>query len=112
MIQVVKAKDRVLKPFEVEGAHVRVSDPIVADDKNLSVGFTEYYKASRLDWVFDYNEAFLILDGALEIHADGAVQRFETGDLGFIGKGTEATIVVESRAHLLHVTQPAWSGAE
>tara|TARA_B110000014_G_scaffold254018_1_gene234116 strand:+ start:244 stop:594 length:351 start_codon:yes stop_codon:yes gene_type:complete len=112
MIHIVKSSERKLTPFPIEGAQVRVSDPIIATDKELSVGYTEYYAASRLEWVFDYNEAFLMLEGSLEVHADGQIQRFEAGDLGFIEKGTETTIVVAERAYLLHITQPAWSGAE
>ena len=112
MIHIVKASDRKLTPFPVEGARVRVSDPIIAANNDLSVGFTEYYEPSRYDWVFDYNEAFLMLEGSLEVHTDDGVQRFETGDLGFIEKGTATTVVVAERAYLLHVTQPAWSGAE
>ena len=112
MIQIVKAADRQLKPFAVEGAEVRVSDAIIASDRSMSVGFTEYTAASRLDWVFDYNEAFLIIEGELEIHTDDGTQIFEVGDLGFIEKGTKTTIVVHDRAYLLHMTQPAWSGAE
>ena len=45
----------------------------------------------------------------LEVHAAGeAPVTFEVGDLGYIEKGTQATIVVPERAYLLHVTQPAW----
>ena len=32
----------------------------------------------------------------------------EVGDLGYIEKGTQTTIVVPEHAYLLHVTQPAW----
>ena len=53
-----------------------------------------------------------ILEGLLEVHTDDGIQRFEAGDLGFIEKSTATTIVVAKRAYLLHVTQPAWSGAE
>jgi ethanolamine utilization protein EutQ len=88
---------------------VRVADLIVAEQRNLSAGFTEYLKHSRLVWTFDYDEVFYMIEGFLEVHVEGDTPlRFEVGDLGFIEKGTTASIVVPRHAYLLHVTQPAW----
>ena len=111
MVRVVKADSRELKPFDVAGASVQTSDPIVGEGECLSAGFTEYTEASRLEWTFDYNEVFFMLRGSLEIHADGqAPSLFEAGDLGFIEKGTQTIIVVPEHAYMVHVTQPAWHG--
>ena len=50
-----------------------------------------------------------MLDGYLEVHAVGQEPlEFEVGDLGYISKGTESTIIVSKHALLLHMTQPAW----
>ena len=50
-----------------------------------------------------------MVEGALEVHAVGRDPvTFEVGDLGYIEKGTQATIVVPERAYLMHVTQSAW----
>jgi ethanolamine utilization protein EutQ len=88
---------------------VRVADLIVAEQRNLSAGFTEYLKPSRLAWTFDYDEVFYMIEGFLEIHIEGKTPlRFEVGDMGFIEKGAVATIVVPQHAYLLHATQPAW----
>ncbi len=109
MVHVVRSDQRDLKLFDAPGATVQVSDPIVGKDDCLSAGFTEYIKPSRLEWTFDYNEVFFMLEGALEVHAAGQDPvAFEAGDLGYIEKGTQTTIVVPKRAYLLHVTQPAW----
>jgi ethanolamine utilization protein EutQ (cupin superfamily) len=109
MVRIVKPNQRDLQPLEVPGATVRVSDPVVGKEDNLAAGFTEYTQPSRLEWIFDYDEVFYMLEGALEIHQEGhETVEFEAGDLGYIEKGTGTTIVVAQRAYLLHFTQPAW----
>lgn len=111
MVHIVKPDQRNLKRYETPGATVQVSDPIVGKEDCLSAGFTEYLTSSKLEWTFDYNEVFFMLEGALEILADGQDPvRFETGDLGYIEKGTRTVLTVPERALLLHVTQPAWRG--
>ena len=112
MVHVVKADRRGLKPFDTAGATVQTSDPIVGEGDCLSAGFTEYTAASRLTWTFDYNEVFFMLRGSLEIRTDGqAPSLFEEGELGYIEKGTQTTIVVPEYAYMVHVTQPAWRGS-
>ena len=111
MVRVVHSDKRELTPYDAPGASVRVSDPIIGKDDCLSAGFTEYLAPSRLEWTFDYNEVFYLLDGALDIHEDGQPSvTFNSGDLGYIEKGTSVVITVPERAYLLHVTQPAWRG--
>ena len=111
MVHIVNAGRRELKPFDVPGAWVQTSDPIVGEGDCLSAGFTEYTSASRLEWTFDYNEVFFMLRGSLEIHTDGQTPSvFEEGDLGYISKGTKTTIVVPEYAYMVHGTQPAWRG--
>ena len=111
MIHIVRKSERELKLFPIEGATVQVSDPVVSADKNLSAGFTEYLKQSRLEWTFEYNEVFYMLEGTLEIHTDDQDPvRFCAGDLGHIEKGTSAVIVVPEHAYFVHFTQPAWCG--
>ena len=109
MIHKVAKEQRELAAFEVPGAAVQVSDPIVGAGDKLSAGFTEYVAASRLEWTFDYDEVFFILEGALEVRADGLEPvQYRAGDLGYIEKGTRTTIIVPERAYLVHVTHPAW----
>ena len=109
MLRVVPAEDRALKPIDLPGATVQVSDPIIGKDDCLSAGFTEYVAPSRLEWTFDYNEVFYVIDGALQVEdLEGSTHTFGPGDLGYIEKGTRAVITVEHRASLVHVTQPAW----
>ena len=109
MVQIVKPADRNLQPLALTGISARASDPIVASNMSLSAGFSEYTEPGRLEWTFDYNEVFYMLEGALEIHVDGQDPvLYETGDLGFIEKDTPTTIVVPQRALFVHVTQPAW----
>ena len=87
MVHIVKPDQRNLKRYDAPSATVQVSDPIVGKEDCLSAGFTEYLTSSRLEWTFDYNEVFFILEGALEILADGQDPvTFETGDLGYILK--------------------------
>ncbi len=108
MIRIVSSSQRDLKTFDAPGASVQVSDPIIGADDCLSAGFTEYVAPSRLEWTFDYNEVFYLLDGSLEIQEDGESVTFHAGDLGYVEKGSQVTITVPERAYLLHVTQPAW----
>lgn len=109
MVHIVKSDRRDLKRFDAPGVTVQVSDPIVGKDDCLSAGFTEYLKPGRLEWTFDYNEVFFILEGALEVQPSGQDPvKFETGDLGYIEKGAQTVITIPQRALLLHVTQPAW----
>ena len=109
MVRIVKPDQRNPQPLDVPGATVQVSDAIVGKENNLAAGFTEYLKPSKLEWTFDYDEVFFMLDGTLEIHVDGRDPiEFEVGDLGFIERGTRSTIVVRDHAYLLHFTQPAW----
>ena len=111
MVHIVKPDQRDLKLYDAPDATVQVSDPIVGKDDCLSAGFTDYIKPSRLEWTFDYNEIFFMLEGALEVLAGGQDPvKFEAGDLGYIEKGTQTVITVPKRALLLHVTQPAWRG--
>ncbi len=69
MVHRVKPNQRDMTPFEVAGAKVQVSDPIVGPSKNLAAGFTEYLAPSRYDWTFDYDEVFFMVEGYLEVHA-------------------------------------------
>ncbi len=109
MVQLVKPSDRDLQDLDIPGISARASDPIVADNGSLSAGFSEYTSPGRLEWTFDYNEVFYMLEGALEIHVDGSDPvRFEAGDLGYIEKDTPTTIVIPERALFVHVTHPAW----
>ena len=73
MIRIVPSNQRQLKTFDAPGASVQVSDPIIGAQDCLSAGFTEYVAASRLEWTFEYNEVFYMLDGSLVI---GFVCRF------------------------------------
>jgi len=110
MIHIVRRNERVLKRYPIEGATVQVSDPVVSADKNLSAGFTEYLETSRLEWTFEYNEVFYMLEGELEIHTeDRDPLTFCAGDLGHIEKGTAAVVVVPKHAYFVHFTQPAWN---
>ena len=43
MIRVVTAADRDLRPIELPGASVQVSDPIIGQQDCLSAGFTELF---------------------------------------------------------------------
>ena len=82
---------------------------VVSKGDNLAAGFTEYTAPSQFVWTFTYDEVFFLLAGALEVHICGAeTYCLESGDMGYIEKGTQATIVVPESAYLLHVTQPAW----
>ena len=109
MVQRVRPNRRNLQPLDVPGATVQVADAIIGKENNLAAGFTEYLKPSELEWTFDYDEVFFILEGALEIHVSGREPvQFEVGDLGYVEKGTGTTIVVQERAYILHFTQPAW----
>ena len=109
MIRIIPADQRQLRPFDAPGASVQVSDPVIGAGDCLSAGFTEYVAPSRLEWTFDYNEVFYMLDGSLEIQQEGETSVvFHTGDLGYIEKGSKVVITVPERAYLLHVTQPAW----
>ncbi len=111
MIHKVEQDRRNLAPFEVPGASVQVSDPIIGAGDKLAAGFTEYTAASRLEWTFDYDEVFYMLEGSLEVRGEGKEPvRYRAGDLGYIEKGTQATIIVPERAYLVHVTHPAWRG--
>ena len=97
MVHRVKPDQRDMTLIEVAGAKVQVSDPIVGP------------APSRFDWTFDYDEVFFMVEGYLEVHiADQKPLAFEVGDLGYIPKGTESTIVVPEAALLVHITQPAW----
>lgn len=88
---------------------VRVADLVVSEQRNLAAGITEYLKPSRLEWTFEYDEVFYMIEGALEINVEGkGAVRFEVGDIGFVEKGTTTTIIVPKQAYFLHVTQPAW----
>ncbi len=109
MVQIVKAHQRGLQLLDAPGATVQVSDPIIGKENNFAAGFTEYIEPSRLEWTFTYDEVFFMLEGALEVHAVGQDPvAFEVGDLGYIEKGTQTTIIVPEHAYLLHFTQPAW----
>ena len=109
MIYKVEKDQRKLAAFDVPGATVRVSDPIIGAGDRLSSGFTEYTEASRLTWTFDYDEVFFMLEGHLEIQVAGQDPvQYEAGDLGYIEKGAQTSITVPERACLLHVTHPAW----
>ena len=109
MIKIIKTYQRALQSLDVTGATVQVSDPIIGKENNLAAGFTEYTEPSRLEWKFTYDEVFFMVEGALEVHAAGQDPiTFEVGDLGYIEKGTQTTIVVPKRAYFLHITQPAW----
>ncbi len=109
MVQIVKPDQRDMKPYDTPGARVQVSDPILGKDDCLAAGFTGYLASSRLEWAFDYNALFFMLNGALDVHAPGQEPvRFEVGDLGYIEMGTSTVITVPEGALLLHVTQPAW----
>ena len=109
MIQIVKPDNRDLQDLDIPGISARASDPIVADNGSLSAGFSEYTAPGRLEWTFDYNEVFYMLEGSLETHLEGeAPVTYEAGDLGYIQKGTPTTIVIPERALFVHVTHPAW----
>jgi mannose-6-phosphate isomerase-like protein (cupin superfamily) len=109
MVRQVKPDQRDLKPLEVPGATVEVSNPIIGVSRNLAAGFTKYVKPSDFEWMFDYDEVFYMLEGAVTVPPEGKEPiEFKTGDLGYIPKGTKARIIVPKSGYLLHITQPAW----
>ena len=96
---------------DAPGATVQVSDPIKGKDNCLAAGFTEYLEKSHMEWTFDYNEVFFMLEGELTVQEIGKDPvKFEVGDLGYLAEGTTTIIDVPKHALLLHVTQPAWQG--
>ena len=93
MIYKVEQDQRDLAAFDVPGATVQVSDPIVGVGDKLAAGFTDFF----------------MLEGHLEIQVAGQEPvQYEAGDLGYIEKGTQTIITVPERAYLVHVTHPAW----
>ena len=85
MIEIIKAHQRDLQLLDVTGATVQVSDPIIGKGNNLAAGFTEYTEPSRLEWTFNSDEVFYMVEGAPELHGVQPVPiAFERGDLGYI----------------------------
>ncbi len=87
MVRIVRSDRRDLKPFDVVGAKVHVSDPIVGKDDCLAAGFTEYVAPSRFEWTFDYNEVFYVLDGSLQVQEVEAPSQTRSGRPGLHRKG-------------------------
>ena len=109
MIHIVKSSERNLLPVDLPGIPARACDPVLAEDRSLSAGFSEYTEACSFEYTFGYNEVFYMIEGELTLQPpDGGPVHFHPGDLGHIEKGTTTQITVEDRAYFLHVTSPAW----
>jgi len=97
------------KPFATgkAGDEVYLSDIFSLEESpRLGCGVMEM-KASRFDWVLNYDEIDYVIEGRLEIIIAGRKVVGEAGDVILIPKNTAIQFSVPEFARFLYVTYPA-----
>ncbi|MCD6581990.1 MAG: DUF861 domain-containing protein [Desulfuromusa sp.] len=97
------------KPFDTgkDGDEVYLADLFSLEESpRLGCGIMEM-KASRFDWVLNYDEIDYVIEGRLEIIVNGKKIVGEAGDTILIPKNTAIQFSVPDFARFLYVTYPA-----
>ena len=91
---------------------INIMDVISSADKSpMGVGYMEW-NASGFDWVLDYAEVNVVLEGELHITTNGTNIKALSGDVVFIPKGTALRFESPAYVKFVYITWPAdWSGA-
>lgn len=80
------------------------------ESPNMGAGFMTVEK-SGFDWVLNYEEFDVILEGSLEVTVNGVTYCGKAGDVFFIPKGSHIRWSSPDRARFFYVTYPAnWAG--
>ena len=76
------------------------------ESPRLGCGLMQMEKTT-FSWHLDYDEIDYVIDGALEIIANGKVNRVEKGEIILIPKGSDIQFSVKETARFMYVTYPA-----
>ncbi len=96
-------------PFDIGNAGRGVSSKDIlsaAESPRLGAGIMEVCGVS-FPWTLHYDEVEYVIEGVLNITANGAKITGTAGDVIFIPKGTSIEFSSPSRARFLYVTYPA-----
>lgn len=78
----------------------------------LGCGLMQMEK-STFPWHLDYDEIDYVIEGVLEIIANGKVNRVEKGEIILIPKGSDIQFSVKEKARFMYVTYPAdWANQQ
>ncbi|HEY3367922.1 MAG TPA: cupin domain-containing protein [Symbiobacteriaceae bacterium] len=104
----VRGTETGLQKFEpVPGVNARLTDLVNADHgASMAVGLMEVRECT-FDWTLNYEEIEYVLEGTLDIIADGKTIRGYKGDAIYIPKGTHIQFSSPDRALFLYCTYPA-----
>ena len=112
---IITVKAATVKPekFDTgkEGDQVFLKDVVSLEESpRIMFGVMEIKEGSAFDWTLGYDEVDYIIDGTLEIIADGEKSTACKGDIIFIPKDTSVTFKTPDSTRFMYVTYPAnWS---
>lgn len=112
---IITVKTATVKPDRFDtgkaGDQVFLKDVVSLEESpRLMFGVLEMKEGASFDWTLGYDEVDYIIDGTLEIIADGVKSTASAGDIIFIPKNTSITFSTPDSTRFMYVTYPAnWS---
>ena len=81
-----------------------------AGDTRMSCGVHELFASETVVENAPVDDVLYILEGEMEIDADGVVEKYQAGDFAYLRAGARQTFTVRDRVKHIYVTYPCnWS---
>lgn len=103
------------KFYRYKDREILVGDVVDASSSDsMSVGYyLNRHKGERNEWVVTYDEALVVLRGALTIRTDEGAKTAKAGEVLFLTKGTKlAYEAAEDDTEVVYVSHPHWLDAQ
>jgi len=79
-------------------------------DTKMSCGIHELFASETVVENAPVDDVLYILEGEIEIDADGVVEKYQAGDFAYLRAGARQTFTVRDRVKHIYVTYPCnWS---
>ena len=83
-----------------------------AGDTRMSCGIHEIFASETVVEKAPVDDVLYILEGEIEIDADGITEKFQAGDFAYLRAGARQKFTVRDRVKHIYVTYPRnWSNA-
>ncbi len=114
-VKLVHGSNVELEPFGFDvkrpDMNIRATDVVTdRDGSPMGAGIMSFDNGS-FPWTLNYDEIDFVIEGELEIRADGQSYFGRPGDIIFIPRGTSILFCTSTHCRFMYVTYPAnWAG--
>lgn len=114
-MSIKKVSKESIVPNKIEdglwsGSNIAEIFPVSGDTK-MSCGIHEIFASDIVVEKSPVDDILYILEGEIEISADGVVNKYKAGDFAYLYAGSRQTFTIRNRVKHIYITYPRdWSG--